>query len=187
MDNQYIGKNSKTEYAFVKIKQEATMAIYLFLIDLILGVLFYLCLYQVILDSRIKVIFIVLSFLIGYIFLNILGFIIAWIVRIVRNIKVINYYKNNPLEIIQEVVINYDYKLWQTAAINSFHPMSFKSPMNFEITKTAIIFTNHSHFGIFPKFKMPDVLKAKNYIEHKALMGYDRKKTEWIIIDYVKK
>lgn len=184
--NNYIGKNSRTEFEGVKIKVEATKSIYLFLIACIL-ISISILLFNRNLSGHGKTASNVLGLVIVYIAMNIIGFIIAYIIRIIRSKRVVKYYNNISLDHVCEILINYDYKLWQTAANKSFHPMSFKSPLTNENVKTAIIFTNHSSFGLLPKFKMPEVLQAKNYINNNALVGYDKEHDEWVVIKYKKK
>lgn len=187
MENKYRGRNSKTEYANVMVKKDISIVIYLMFGICLLLLLFITSINQIIKDNQYKIIFYIVGAFSGYLILNFLGFIIAYFVRVIRNIKLINFYKKNDLINVYETIIDYDYKLWQTAAINSYHPMSFKQTYDNQVVKTAIIFTNHSHFGMFPKFKMPEILRAKNYINNKALVGYDLKNNEWIIIAIVKK
>lgn len=187
MENKYRGRNSKTEYANVMVKKELSIVVYLMFGICLLLLLFIPSINQINKDNQYKIIFYIVAAFSGYLILNFLGFIIGYFVRIIRNIKLISFYKKNDLINVYETIIDYDYKLWQTAAINSYHPMSFKKALDNQVVKTAIIFTNHSHFGIFPKFKMPEVLRAKNYINNYALVGYDSKNCEWIIIEIVKK
>lgn len=185
MVKEYLGENSKTLYAKVMIKKETTIITYLLLSTAFLAMILFLLIKQSINNESFKILFYVVSFLVGYVILNLIGFIVAYLVRVIKNISLIKAYKIKPLINVMEVIIDYDYKLWQTAAINSVHPLSFKLLDNNEVIKTSIIFTNHSSFGLFPKFKMPDILRAKNYINHKALVGYDENKEEWIIIKYI--
>lgn len=185
MVKEYLGENSKTLYAKVMIKKEITIITYLLLATAFLAMILFLSIKQAIINESFKIVFYVVSFLVGYIILNLIGFIIAYVVRVIKNFILIKGYKIKPLINVMEVIIDYDYKLWQTAAINSVHPLSFKLHDNNEVIKTAIIFTNHSSYGLFPKFSMPNILRAKNYINHKALVGYDENHKEWIIIKYI--
>lgn len=127
--------------------------------------------------------------LLACIILFIIGVIIVAIVTnggiIIKNKLIINYYKNIKFSDIKKLKINYDSKLWLTAAKNSFHAQSFTIDNN--EYKTAIVFTNSSKYYGFPKFKMPSVLLAKNYINNYAVIGYDELKREYVVIGYTNK
>lgn len=132
---------------------------------------------------------VVLLSILAFVLLILSGLLIAAIVAnvgiIIKNKMIVNYYKNVKLTDVKKIKINYDSKLWLTAAKNSFHPQSFIIDGN--EYKTAIIFTNSSSYYGFPKFKMPDVLQAKNYINYFAEIGYDENKKEYVVINYTKK
>jgi hypothetical protein len=110
--------------------------------------------------------------------------IIIYLIKADKSIKIIRHYKKNPLCEIKRIMIPYDYKLWLTAPINTFLPMSFKLNEEDETHITGKLFTNCSKYNYFPKFKTPQILLAKNYIKNYAIIGYDSIKDEYIIIGF---
>ena len=131
---------------------------------------------------------VILLSILAFIILFLCGLLVAAIIAnigiIIKHKSIIKYYANANIIDIRRIKINYDSKLWLTAAKNSFHPQSFIIDGN--EYKTGIVFTNSSTYYRIPKFKMPDVLQAKNYINYFAEIGYDENKKEYIIIKYCK-
>lgn len=131
---------------------------------------------------------VILISIIVFVLLMLTGLLIAAISAnagiIIKHKRIINYYKNIKLTNIKRIKLNYDSKLWLTAAKNTFHPQSFT--LDSKEYKTAIIFTNSSSYYGFPRFRMPDVLLAKNYINYYAEIGYDEVAKEFVIIRYTK-
>lgn len=131
---------------------------------------------------------VILLSILAFVFLFLCSLLIAAIAAnigiIIKNKAIIKYYNNINLSNIKRIRINYDSKLWLTAAKNSFHPQSFI--VDAEEYKTGIIFTNSSSYYGFPKFKMPEALKAKNYINYFAEIGYDENKKEYVVIKFCK-
>ena len=193
MNNEYIGKNSKTEYARIKNKGYVCYLIYLFIACILLSLAIYYLINNIIgfkVTNRFDGFELFFYWFLLITILITLGWSITGIVvfstSIKKNINLIKYYNTTKLTNVKEIMINYDYKLWLTAPKDTFHPQNFNLVINEEkrLFKTAIIFTNSSKYNTFPKFNMPPVLMAKNYINNYALVGYDEKNDEGIIIDF---
>ncbi len=189
MNETYIGPNSKTEYAKTRIKTSICWIIYSILLNIPSGFIFYLCVYYLIHASNLGltnyfVFYWIGTFIFLFVFGILFGITITNISLIIKNILTIKYYKTNYLTNITEILIPFDSKLWLTAPKDTFHPMNLKMEINGEIRsfKTAIIFTNSSTYFKFPKFKMPEILMSKNYIKGYALVGYDSKIDEAVVI-----
>ncbi len=189
MNETYIGPNSKTEYAKTRIKTSICWIIYTILLNIPTFFILYLCIYFLFNASKHNLNNYMIFFAIGsFIFLFLFGILltatITNICLIIKNNKEINYYNNNHLIYITEMLIPFDTKLWLTAPKDTFHPMSLKMEINGEIRsfKTAIIFTNSSTYFKLPKFKMPEILMSKNFIKGYAIVGYDPRLDEVVVI-----
>lgn len=190
MDN-YKGTNSKTEFAKVRIKSNICNILYVFLLLSILITIMILILNKIIdgykVDSNTttdKAILIVIDIILLFINGGLIGLIIILIIHSLIHFKTLKYYKNVELIDVHLQMIPYDYKLWLTAPKDTYHAISID--YNGNHYKTAIIFTNSDKYYGFPKFKMPEVLMAKNYIKNYGLVGYDKNKDEIIIINFKK-
>ena len=191
----YIGKNSKTEYSKTRIKVALMNIIYLSLliIGLIVGLIFtIIAIVDYYKGSDKKIFYVAFMFVLSVLLLFFIGLLsVVYITNIgiiIKNKRIITYYKNNKLINVKKMMIPYDYKLWLVAAKDTFHAMSIKLSIGNEEDsyKTAIIFTNSDKYYGFPKFKMPDVLISKNYVKNWAIVGYDEVNKEVVVIRYEK-
>lgn len=190
MMEEYIGENSKTKYLKVINRLNLFHIIYLAIINMLIACIVILLLKYGINSIVVffKYISYILCAILAFVFFVLLVFIIAKLVIIVKNLKLIRYYKSNPLINVRKIMINYDYKLWLTAVKDSFHPISFIITDNDKAVtyKTGIYFTNSEKYNKIFKFKMPNILIARSYIDAYALIGYDTKNDEMIIIQVEK-
>lgn len=178
---KYTGKNTKTEYLYVMLVSNILSLIYAILLTALLVFLTIISI-KACFNTDILTIMIMLSAVLIVLSGLIIAFDVIKVISIIKYSKERKYYKNVELEIIKEEVLFYDYKLWLTAVKDSYHPMAITH--NDNTYKTGIIFTNSEKFYIFPKFKMPASLIARNYVKNKAIVGYDKNKDEYIIINF---
>lgn len=188
--NTYLGMNTKTKYLGVINRINAFHIFYLSIFQIFqASILILLILFgitsNIILFRNVSFVFI---FLLFFSIVTAFVFIVAKIILIIKNKRIIDYYKNNELINVCKIMINYDYKLWLTAVKDTFHPMSFNMLINdnIETYKTGIYFTNSERYNKIFKFKMPKALIARSYINSYAIVGYDRYNNEMIIIDVEK-
>ena len=187
-------KNSITEYAKYRMKKCFLSS---FFSILGIGLSIYLIVESIrhisfINDEIIKVsrpnffngLFTTLVFILTLLVLGLLTLLTYDIISIVKSIKKINYYKKPRFSSIICKEIEYDYKLWQTSAKNTFHSQVIKLKIGDEerLFKTDIIFTNSKKIGLF---NIPKVLQSHSYVSKKCYIGYDPNLDNAIVIEIV--
>lgn len=184
-------KNTETEFAKTRIIRAFSFIIYS-----IIGIIPFSYLFKVLLkliinkhqanDSNYLGLLYTAIFFVFFIIGLLYTVIIIYLIKADKSIKIIRYYKKNPLCESKRIMIPYDYKLWLTAPINTFLPMSFKLDEDDETHITDKLFTNCSKYNFFPKFKTPQILLAKNYIKNYAIIGYDKSNDKHVIVGFQK-
>ncbi len=192
---EYIGKNSKTEYAKTRINVAIMNIIYILTLmaGLLVGLTFtIIAIVDYYKGSDSKIFFVAFMFVLAVFILFFVGLLTVVFTTnagiIIKYRGIIKYYKTNKLINVTKMMIPYDYKLWLVAPKDTFHAMSIDFMVDGEkkSNKTSIIFTNSVTYYGFPKFRMPDVLVSKNYVKNWALVGYDEKNKEVVVINYQK-
>lgn len=183
---EYIGRNSKSDYAKTRIYTWICYTIYSLLGVVLMTFLLTITIMRLIKYDDLVIIFWILVIVLGFLELFIVAAFVTSFVLVIKFIKEMLYYKKLKLTNVSEIVIPFDTKLWLTAPKDTFHPMSFRMVVDGEerFFKSAIIFTNSSSYYKLPKFKMPEVLMSKNYIKNYAIVGYDPINDEGIVINF---
>ena len=193
--DEYIGTNTKSLYSKIRINKSIFNIVYLFIFLslLILGLVFDIIgLINYYINNNAFVFLLAIYYILAIVILFFIGMNIITIIGnihiIINNYKTIKYYNNNKLINVKKMMIPYDYKLWLVAPKDTFHAMSIDFIVDGEMksNKTSIIFTNSNTYYKFPKFKMPEELISKNYVNNWALVGYDELNKEVVVIGYVK-
>lgn len=118
--------------------------------------------------------------------LLLLTLIVYSILTVINSFKKINYYKEPRFSLIVLKEVEYDYKLWQTSALKTFHSQTIKLEIEEEerLFKTPIIFTNSKKIGFL---NIPKILQSHSYVKNKAYIGYDPNLDEAVIISLKEK
>lgn len=114
--------------------------------------------------------------------IGVISLIIVLFIVLLKNINVLNYYKEARFTNRQQINFEFDYKLWQTASKHSFHSQVLRIKINGEIIerKSRVIYTNHEKIGFF---KIPIELQSHTFKKEKYVVAYDEFKDEIVVIE----
>ena len=171
----YTGENTRTMHAKIMIKSIIFNLLYSFIGLSISGPIFGWLISLIINKSHMMVLVIIMTAILMIIVSSFLLIFILNIIFLVKYISIVVYYKNNPLNNIKEVIIEYDYKKWLNAPKKTFLSMSLyiKEDDKEVYYDAGRCFTNNDTYYKFPKFKIPKELIPKNYTEAYTIVGFD--------------
>ena len=155
--------NTITEFSKTRIKNAITYIIYSILCLIPFMFIFIFLLESILtINTNQAVSFLgllyVLIFFVFFLIGLLVSIIIVYTIKIIRNAKTIHYYKNNKINIVNRIMIPYDYKLWLTAPKNTYHSISFKLTQDDDVTHIT-----PKIFYLFIKFYNKSIFCATFY------------------------